>query len=538
MAFLLHHLLSESAAKYPNKEAVIFHEQIITYGELESSTNQLAHELLAQGIKKGSRVGIYMNRCIYSIIAACGILKAGAAYVPIDPMSPSERLNYIVHKCDITALLTFQGKLHTIEQTFPAPSPLQKIFVMDSEHESIQSLGEIQVFNWHVISEKPTDRVPEVGSIDSDIAYILFTSGSTGNPKGVMISHLNSLTFINSAYNFFQIHEEDRLSNNSPLHFDLSVFDIFVAFKAAASVVIVPETIAIFPVKLAEFIAMQKISVWNSVPSTLSLLATYKNFDTHNFSNLRLILFAGEVFPLKYLRRLKTSIPSAKFYNMYGQTEANSSLYYLVNHIPSDDTETIPIGQTFPNFDVFALDEKNQRISTPGEKGELYIRGASVALGYWGETDKTQASFVKNPLSSNKHEKVYKTGDLVTLDTEGNYLFLGRKDHMIKSRGYRIELGEIEAAIASHELVKSTVVIPIPDDLIGNRIAAVVVPVTTSILKKEELIRFCAQRLPKYMLPETIEFRDSLPMTSSGKFDRKELGVTMSQLHTCLKEKK
>jgi len=234
-------------------------------------------------------------------------------------------------------------------------------------------------------------------------------------------------------------------------------------------------------------------------------------------------LFAGEVFPVKHLRRLRKAIPGARFYNMYGQTEANSSLYYMVEQMPSDDTGSIPIGKALPSFRPFALDENGREICKPGEKGELYGRGASVAQGYLGEVEKTEASFVKNPLAPDTNEKVYRTGDLVTLDSDGNYIFLGRKDHMIKSRGYRIEIGEIETVLLNHPDIKTAVVIPIPDELIGNRISAIVVPLTAGGIKKEEIARYCFKQLPKYMVPEFIELRDALPTTSSGKIDRNKL---------------
>jgi acyl-coenzyme A synthetase/AMP-(fatty) acid ligase len=224
------------------------------------------------------------------------------------------------------------------------------------------------------------------------------------------------------------------------------------------------------------------------------------------------------------------SVPAAEFYNLYGQTEANTSLYYWIEQMPSDGTRVIPIGKALPNFKVFALDENGRKINKPGENGELYVRGASVALGYLGEPEKTGASFVKNPLNPNVSETIYRTGDLVTLDGDGNYIFVGRKDHMIKSRGYRIELGEIETAIVNHEQVKNSVVIAIPDELIGNRIAAVIVPLSKGTIRKEDIIRYCATRLPRYMIPEIIEFRDSLPMTSSGKVDRKNLGGVLSKI--------
>ena len=520
MAFLLHQLLSESAVKYPNKEAIAFKDQRMTYSELERETNKLAYTLLGIGIERGERVGIYMSRCINSIVGAFGILKAGATYVPIDPMCPPSRLSYIINKCAIKFLLTSREKLTNIERVFPESSPIENILIMNSLALGSRLPGSTKLIDWQEIRESAGGDAPCTNTIDSDLAYILFTSGSTGNPKGVMISHLNSLTFVNSAHDFFQIKKDDRFSNICPLHFDMSVFDLYVAIKAGASVVVVPESTAIFPSQLAEFIDKNKISVWNSVPSALSLLANITNLDNYDFSGLRLILFAGEVFPVKYLRRLQKSIPRARFCNIYGQTEANSSTYYWVEQVPSDDSALLPIGKPFPDFEVFVLNEDKKRVNKPGEKGELYVRASSVALGYWGDAERTEECFVKNPLKPDLNERVYRTGDLVQIGPDGNLIFLGRKDHMIKSRGYRIEIGEIETVLCNHPEITTAVVVPIPDELIGNRIAAVVVPLKKGTLGREDIIRYCATRLPKYMIPEIIESRDSLMMTSSGKVDR------------------
>ena len=269
MAFLLHHLLSESAAKYPARDAIICKDRAISYNELERESNKLAHKLVTLRIEKGDRIGLYFDRGIESIIAACGVLKAGAIYVPIDPISTLRRFSYIVEKCQIKALISVHEKLTKIETAFPEKSPLESIVLMNATDSEPGSLGSIKLINGRSVSDQFGDAAPVVHSINSDIAYILFTSGSTGNPKGVMISHLNSLTFVNSACDFFQIEKEDRLSNIAPLHFDMSIFDIFVAFKAGACVVSIPEAVAMFPVKLAEYISEKKISVWNSVPSAL-----------------------------------------------------------------------------------------------------------------------------------------------------------------------------------------------------------------------------------------------------------------------------
>ncbi len=527
MVYLLHQLLSESAAKYPDKEAIAFNDEKITYAELERESNKLAYGLSGIGIERGERVGIYMNRCIMSIMSAFGILKAGATYVPIDPVCPPGRLSYILGKCGIKFLLTSRDKLTNIGQAFPANSPLESIVVMNGLDSGPRPLGSVKVsaklINWQGIQKAAGEDVPRINTIDSDLAYILFTSGSTGNPKGVMLSHLNALTFVNSAHDFFQITTNDRFSNICPLHFDMSVFDLFVAFKAGATVVVIPETTAIFPVKLAEVIEKNRISIWNSVPSALSLLATYNNLDNHDLSSLRLVFFAGEQFPLKYLRRLRETIPGARFCNMYGQTEANSSTYYWVDQLPPDGKASLPIGRPLPNFEVFALEESGKLVTESGQEGELYVRANTVALGYWGEAEKTEKAFVKNPRRPDLNERVYKTGDLVRLDTDGNYILLGRKDHMIKSRGYRIEIGEIETVLCNHPEIKNAVVIPIPDELIGNRISAVIVPLTPGKINRDDIVRYCSQQLPKYMIPEIVEFRDSLPTTSSGKVDRKKL---------------
>lgn len=525
MAFLLHQLLSESAARYPDREAIVFKDRIITYAKLERESNKLAHTLIEFGIAKGDRVGLYMDRGIESIIAACGILKVGAAYVPINPTSPWIRVNYIIEKCGIRSLLITHNKLPEIKAAFPENSSLEFVVLMDgNDSNTVRFPGKTQLINgYSSVPDELGDCAPDVNIIDSDIAYILFTSGSTGNPKGVTLSHLNSLTFVNSACDFFRIKKEDRLSNIAPLHFDMSVFDIFVAFKAGACVVVIPEATAIFPVKLAEYISTKKISIWNSVPSALTLLATNKNLNTCDLSSLRLILFAGELFPLKYLRILKEAIPGARLCNMYGQTEANSSTYYWVDQVPSESRGVLPIGKALPNFEIFALDENGNRVQDPNQEGELYVRASTVALGYWGELERTEYSFVRNPLRPDLLEKVYKTGDLVRLDSDGNYVFIGRKDHMIKSRGYRIEIGEIETVLCNHPDIKNAVVIPIPDELIGNRLSVIVVPFAPGKLTKDDVFKYCYSQLPKYMIPEIIEFRDALPITSSGKVDRQKL---------------
>ncbi|MFC1708717.1 amino acid adenylation domain-containing protein [Candidatus Omnitrophota bacterium] len=526
MSFLLHQLLTESAATYPDNVALRFQGQVMSYAELDVQSNKLAHHLQALGAQPKDRVAICMTRGILPVIGIMGILKVGATYVPIDPMSPMGRLEYIVKKCAPTSLITTKQKLKEVKEEIINGSNLKTIILMDGDG-SRTAYGQAKVIDWPTLSDIGLNENVDSDISDDDLAYILFTSGSTGTPKGVMISHRNSLTFIDSVVDFFNIRESDRISNNSPLHFDLSVFDMFVAFKKGASVVIVSEIMTVFPAKLAEYIQENEITVWNSVPSLLILLANFTSLDKYDLSSLRLVLFAGEVFPIKYLRRLKNILSKVDFYNIYGQTEANSSTYYKVAALPDKDTDVLPIGKPFSGFEVFALDDKGKVVQSTSEKGELYVRSKSVAQGYWQEDEKTVQAFVKDPLMPEASDKVYKTGDLVTLDVAGNYIFLGRKDHMIKSRGYRIEIGEIETVLSSHPDIKTAVVIPIPDELIGNRISVLVVPSMAGKLTKDDIAKYCFKHLPKYMIPEIIELRDSLPTTSSGKADRKKLMESM-----------
>ena len=360
-------------------------------------------------------------------------------------------------------------------------------------------------------------------SLETDLAYILYTSGSTGTPKGVMISHRNALTFVNWSFDEFGLQPSDRVSSHAPLHFDLSIFDIFTSIKAGATICLVPEEYSIFPRRLIKFIQDTRLTVWYSVPSILVHMLVHGSMSSFEFPDLRLLLFAGEVFPVKYLRELMRTMPGASFFNLYGPTETNVCTFYKVEELPDEQIKPVSIGRACGNTEVFALDENLRRIEEPNKQGELYVRGAGVAMGYWGDGQKTEAHFISNFLIKQYQDRMYRTGDLVFLDEGGEYHLVGRKDHMIKSRGYRIELGEIETNLCSHPDVKEAVVVAIPDELITNRLKAFVVPLKKEAISAMELERFLAARIPGYMVPGEIEFMASLPKISTGKVDRKML---------------
>jgi amino acid adenylation domain-containing protein len=518
MAYLLQQLLSRSASRFPSKIAIHARGRNLTYRELEEQSNQLAHLLVQRGVKKGDRVGLYFPKCVESLVCMLGALKAGAVYVPLDPQAPVERISYILRDCGVCALLTTAEKRKSLD--FQALPELTTCVLTDRSSGDLNGSG---VLPWSALSEFPTDHAPPLTLTETDLAYILYTSGSTGRPKGVMLSHQNALTFVEWCAAKFEIRPEDQLSNHAPLHFDLSVFDVYNTLEAGATVHLISEDIALFPSTLANFIETRGITIWYSVPSALTLLLLHGKLEAEKLGKLRIILFAGEVFPMKYLRSLCDLLPHIELYNLYGPTETNVCTYYKVDRNQLDTQDKLPIGIACENTEVFAVNDKGEIVTKPGESGELYVRGPGITYGYWGDAEKTKRMVVPNIFQRNFEEKMYRTGDLVQLREDGNYDFLGRRDSMVKSRGYRIELGEIENALLSHPAVREVAAIAIPDDIVGNRIKAVVATHAGSSLQAAELQQHCGSRIPKYMIPDCIEFCDNLPKTSTGKIDRVSL---------------
>ncbi|MEA5510553.1 amino acid adenylation domain-containing protein [Crocosphaera sp. UHCC 0190] len=521
LPYVLQQLLEVSANRFPGQTAVISKGSEITYGGLEAVSSQLAHVLLKSGISRGDPVGIYLKKSIESVIAIFGILKAGGVYVPLDPSAPTERIDFIIRNCGIKALVTDEKQLILWQKNSLSDLSCLKCLILTNKTpiDSLKQISTAPTLNWQdVLATKPVSASPDL--IENDLAYILYTSGSTGTPKGVAISHRASLTFVNWACECFQVQPSDRVSSHAPFHFDLSIFDIFATIKAGGTIILVPPELSVFPINLAKFIEEKEITIWYSVPSILTQLVLRGKLTEHQFPDLRTILFAGEVFPIKYLGQLMELLPQAKYYNLYGPTETNVCTYYEVESLSGDRVEPLPIGRACANTEVFAVKEDNT-LAQPGEVGELYVRSPSLMAGYWGSPEKTEQVLVSYPLYPHlAPTTAYRTGDLVRQDSEGNYLYLGRRDNQIKSRGYRIELGEIETTLYSHPAIEEAAVIAIPDEEIGNKIKALVVKREGEELLSGDLASFCAKRLPKYMLPTLIEFRQILPKTSTGKINK------------------
>jgi amino acid adenylation domain-containing protein len=522
-AYLLPHLITAAAERAPERIAVVDPRSRLTYGELETRANRVAHLLLETGVQPGDRVGLLLDKSADAIAGLYGIMKAGATYVPLDPLAPAGRLAYIARNCGIRCLVTGRERASVWDGLLDEGAPVETFVVLNASAAEVVAPRFGRLLGRDALAAVSQAVLP-LATIDLDLAYILYTSGSTGHPKGVMLSHLNALTFVRWCHKYFAPTPEDLFSCHAPLHFDLTILDVYTAAMAGASLVIVPPEASVFPVDVAGFIERHALTIWYSVPSVLSMLAVHGNLEVGRLSSLRHVIFAGEVFPTRHLRRLMRLLPHAQFTNLYGPTETNVCTYYRVPPLPDDMTEAIPIGRAIDNVETFAVTEDG-RVAGPGGVGELHVRGTTVAYGYWGDGEKTARGFATN-LFGPTPDRTYRTGDLVKLTAVGDYQFLGRRDHQIKSRGYRIEIGDIEAAVYAHPEVAECCVLPVPDDVIGNRIRAFVVLRNGSITP-EELGRFVGTLLPKYMVPESFEFLAALPKTSTGKTDRQALNASL-----------
>src|SRR5437763_2003531 len=453
---VLHQLLDVSASRFPDDVAV---EEAgrgtVGYGELARFSDRVRDHLLQLRVGRGDRVGICMRKSADAVASLFGILKAGAAYVPADPTAPASRNAFIFHNCAVKILIVEARLAEALRLEFSQVSFAPEMIVLEGTGAGVPLIKALDRLD----AVRPAPSVPSVVPNPSQLAYILYTSGSTGRPKGVMLSHANAASFFDWCSDVLQPNEHDRFSSHAPFHFDLSILDIYVSLKHGATLVIVEEQLGKEPARLAPWIADKKLTVWYSAPSILSLLAQFGKLDQRDYSSLRHVLFAGEVFPIKYLKLLKSLWKHPRYFNLYGPTETNVCTFYEVPQlIPESQNEPVPIGKACPHCEPLVVSEIGSEVRV-GDEGEFCIAGPSVLQGYWNLPKNTSKAFLPG-----YQKRWYRTGDIVRELADGNYKFLGRRDRMIKKRGYRIELGEIEAALYRHPSIKEAAVLAFPDD--------------------------------------------------------------------------
>lgn len=516
LRYLIPQAVTNTAEKFPERQAVCFSRKCLSYSQLEARSNSLARLLIELGLKRGERVGIYMNKGLESAIALYGIMKAGGVYVPLDPYAPVGRVGFVMRDCAIRHLISKEDKLGALRQIYTDGEGPQFLIGVSPQPDL-----PAECFSWGDVFTVASSSL-DLKLTEQDLAYILYTSGSTGVPKGIMHTHRSGLSFAEWAAAEYGLTQDDRLSNHAPLHFDLSTFDFFAGAIAGSATVIVPEVLTKFPADMSRLMEKERISVWYSVPFALIQLMQHGVLQSRDFSALRWILFAGEVFPTKHLRALMGLFPDVRFSNLYGPTETNVCTYYHVPMLPEDMDEAIPIGKACANIEDLVLDLDNRQVPA-GDVGELLIRGGVVMKGYWGQPEKTANGFYRRTTSGNYEDIFYRTGDLVQQDADGNYRYLGRKDRQIKTRGYRVELDEVEVALVSHAHVQEAAAYPVPDGQGSNIIEASIITRQGQKLSEEDLVEHIAHRLPPYAIPVRILFTADFPRTSTGKINRREL---------------
>lgn len=493
----LQQLVIDHAQISPYALAVRGPDQDMTYRELDQHANQFAHVLLKLNVQPGDRVGIWLDKSAMAVAAMQGVLRIGAIYVPLDSLNPVSRINSIINDCKMQVLITMQQRIEQLPDDQRCLIEVDCLFT----DEISPTPGGQTFFDFAV------ESVVSPARSEDDIAYILYTSGSTGIPKGVCISHRNALAFVNWAVEILQAGPQDRFANHAPFHFDLSVLDLYGAFSIGAAVLLIPEGMAYIPAALVDFLQEERITIWYSVPSVLIMMMDQGGLLELASAPMRCILFAGESFPIKHLRRLYEHWPSVRYLNLYGPTETNVCTYYELPSFFQDWDKPVPIGQACSDDLVWIQKTDAQQ----DEVGELMVEGPTVMVGYWGQP---------------RHGAIpYATGDIVRLQEDGNYLYIGRRDHMAKVRGYRIELGDIESILMRHPAIYEVAVIIVGTGIEARIIAFIACTETRYSPSLLELKRYCAEHLPRYMIIDNMRLITALPRTRNGKIDRLALAA-------------
>lgn len=492
----IHQLFEEQVAKNPDAVAVIYEQESLTYQQLNQKANQLAHYLQSLGIKTEELVGICVERSPLIIIGILGILKAGAAYLPLDPSYPPNRLIYMVEDSGVSVVLTQEKLANTLQL-----ENLQKVY-LDQD--------------WPIISQQSSD--PPVSETQAkNLAYVIYTSGSTGKPKGVLLAHKGVCNLATQQRKIFNIKAQSRVLQFASFSFDASVWEIFMALGSGATLVMGDSDSLLPGENLLNLLKKQKITVATLPPSALAVMPT------DELPDLQSLIVAGESSSADLLKKW---CQNRHVFNAYGPTE---STVCTTIALIKDPQQKPPIGKPLGNFQVYILDPCLNPVPI-GINGELYIGGEGLAKGYLGQPELTNSKFISNPFNDNPASRLYKTGDIVRYLADGNIDFMGRIDHQIKIRGFRIELGEIETVLSQHPQVQEGIVIAREDELGVKRLSAYVIPVTQQ-LTQQELRQFLQDKLPNYMIPAFLMLLDSFPMTPNGKVDRRALPIPEIDLH-------
>lgn len=486
--------LENSAKNYPDKIAVREEEQTITYAELLQNAEAIG-TALAQFDLVGQPVGVYMEKGIEALGVFCGIVEAGGFYCMLNTELPDARLSQVQDVLQARIIVTTSALKDKAAELFAGC----KVFVASELLKTAVDAALLKSVRGRMIDTNPL--------------YINFTSGSTGVPKGIVVAHRSVIDFIEHFTDIFGIDNTDIIANQAPFDFDVSVKDIYSAFKTGATLAVVPRAYFSLPTKLMDYLCDCGVTTMTWAVSALCLITTFHALDYKVPTTLKRVLFSGEVMPYKCICGWQKHLPDVMYVNLYGPTEITCNCTYHILEKGRDYSLGIPIGKPFPNEDVFMVDDENKRVTAPGKLGKILVRGTALALGYFRLEDKNAAAFIQNPLNNAYPERVYVTGDLGRYDENGDLYFSGRTDHQIKYMGHRIELEEVEKAMSQIDGVDRCFCIfeKEKERLKGYYVGSI---------EKNELYDVMKKSLPIFMIPGFIRKMESMPMTKNGKIDR------------------
>lgn len=489
--------LETDVKRFESKKAFIDENSSLTYGELCSAARSIGTYLAKENIGK-KPVAIYLDKSVKTVASMLGIVYAGCFYAVVDSEMPIERISKIFSSLNPSAVITDSKYLDSAKQL-----GIPDVFLYD---EAVECEADDEIL-CAVRDEQ----------IDTDPLYALYTSGSTGMPKGALLSHRNVIAYSEWAVKTFNINEDTVFGNQTPFYFSMSVTDVYSTLRAGATLVIIPKPFFTFPIKLIGFLNEYKVNTIYWVPSAMAIVSSFKLFEIAKPEYLKTVLFAGEVMPVKHLNYWRDNLgEDILFANLYGPTETTDICTYYIVDRRFTDGESLPIGRHCDNCNVFIVNEKGEEAAV-GEEGELYARGSFLAFGYYNNPEKTAEAFVQNPLNTAYPERVYKTGDLVRLEENGEISYICRKDYQIKHMGYRIELGEIEAAVSSVEGVNECACV------FDDENDKIVLFYTANRCKEDKLMAALATKLTSYLMPNKVFKLSVMPHNQNGKIDRKLL---------------
>jgi len=513
MDFLLHHMLRSSAEPFPQKEALVHGDQRLTYAEIVRYTEGLAYGLQRAGLRRGNRIGIYLGPSVQQVLSIFGISSAGGVFVPINDTLLPTQVVHIAKDCRMKALITESSKLASLLGVIEDIPSLEFIVILEDEVMPQIPLP-MHSFD-ELCGAAPSQSGRDVG-IDKDLAAILYTSGSTGRPKGVMLSHANIIDAASIMADCLDITSDERILAIMPFSFDAGLNQLTTTFQTGGCLILMN---FIFAKQIVQMMLKERISGMTGVPTIWGLLAqSNSTLHQNRYPDLRYISNTGGTIPQRVLGALQKALPTTKIFIRYGQTET-----FLSTCLPPDELNRRPtsIGKAIPNTELMVLN-KQGRPCKHGEIGELVHRGPILSQGYWNHPELTERVFQPHPFLSPElggTEKVCYSGDLVKMDEEGFLYFVGRRDAMIKSSGFRISPTEVEEILFQSGKVQGAAIIGIPDEMLGQHIKAFIVPLNNASINPNDLIAFCGERLPRYMVPKSVEILNELPKTGNGKID-------------------